>query len=132
MHTFASVFSKNGEVEVIVQINREESAVIPRFRFQVLSQLEAMFTPAVGESNKTALLASALAYLTNCNEKDTQLHAEADTFLCSLLQQIHTFELSDWSVGALFLGKHYATVLLWLLLACDCLLYKHISMQSCV
>ncbi len=104
-HTLVSEFIKNGEVEVIVHINREESPAIPRFRFQVMSQLEVMFAAAGQDSNKIALLASALAYLTHCNEKDRQLCEQADTYLCSLLQQFHTFELSDWSVGVLFSGK---------------------------
>lgn len=92
-----------------MHINREESDIIPPFTFQVLGQVEAMFAPAVEESNKVALLASALAYLTHCNDKDRQLYAQADTFLCSLLQQIHTVELSDWSVGALFSGIAFYT-----------------------
>lgn len=77
---------------------------MPRFRFHVQSQLEAIFAPALQGSNRKALLASIMAYLTHCDEKNKELYAQADTLLCNLLHQIHTFELSNWSVGALLTG----------------------------
>ena len=97
--------SKMEKLRLLYTSTEKESPAIPRFRFQVMSQLEVMFAAAWQDSNKIALLASALAYLTHCNEKDRQLCEQADTYLCSLLQQFHTFELSDWSVGVLFSGK---------------------------
>ena len=104
-HTHAE-FSIYGEVETVVHINREERGVLPRFRFHVQSQLEAVFGAGVTSPGikRIALLASVIAYLTHCDEKNRELSAQVDPLLCEILQQVHTFELNDWTIQPLLTG----------------------------
>lgn len=111
-------FSRPGQVDVSVQVMREQNALFPRFSIQVLSALEAMFytlCPDKGgnemkeeddgnNQDSLAILASILAFLANSDEHRHSVEI-VDGLLCKALQSVSPSLLSDWHLGPVLSGE---------------------------
>lgn len=106
--TSSTVFPKPGIVNITVLLARNEDSCFPRFQLKVQSPIEALASslPTCRGSRQVAMLAAAVAYLANCDEKDKEATMNADEVISGILKDIQPADLPEWILAWLLCGEY--------------------------
>ena len=102
------MFPKPGIVNVTVLLARDEDPRFPRFQLKVQSPIEALASslPSSRGSRQVAMLAAAVSYLANSDEKDREATMNADETISEILKAIQPADLPEWILAWLLCGKY--------------------------
>ena len=106
--TSSTVFPKPGIVNITVLLARNEDSCFPRFQLKVQSPIEALASslPTHRGPRQVAMLAAAVAYLVNCDEKDKEATMNADKVISEILKDIQPADLPEWILAWLLCGEY--------------------------
>ena len=107
MCTPSTVFPKPGIVNITVLLARNEDSCFPQFQLKVQSPIEALASslPTKRGSSQVAMLAAAVAYLANCDDKDREATMNADQVISEILKDIQPADLPEWILAWLLCGE---------------------------
>lgn len=107
MCTPSTVFPKPGIVNVTVLLARNEDSCFPQFQLKVQSPIEALASslPTKRGSSQVAMLAAAVAYLANCDDKDREATMNADQVISEIFKDIQPADLPEWILAWLLCGE---------------------------
>ena len=107
MCTSSTVFHKPGIVNVTVLLARNEDSCFPRFQLKVQSPIESLYgsLPMSRGSRQVAMLAAAVTYLANSDDKDKEATTNADQVISEILKDIHPADLPEWILAWLLCGE---------------------------
>jgi hypothetical protein len=108
VYTSSTVFPKPGVVDITVLLARNEDSCFPQFQLKVQSPIEALSSslPTSRGSKQVAMLAAAVAYLANCDEKDREATMNADEVISEILKDIQPADLPEWILAWLLCGEY--------------------------
>ena len=107
MCTPSTVLPKPGIVNITVLLARNEDSLFPRFQLKVQSPIEALAgsLPTRRGSRQVAMLAAAVTYLANCDDKDREATMNADQVISEILKDIQPADLPEWILAWLLCGE---------------------------
>lgn len=108
MCTSSTEFPKPGIVNITVLLARNEDLCFPRFQLKVQSPIEALASslPTCRGSRQVAMLAAAVAYLVNCDDKDKEATENADQVISEIVKEIQPADLPEWILAWLLCGEY--------------------------